>query len=127
MPSLIVQTSPSVVRILDIPPYNSFVLSCTVWAEVEGKRVPLDITVEWVKRVQLDADTGSVVRFTDIHPSEYELRGSPDNTDGYQSLIEGSETESVGSTSYRCRAHIVRDENALEREISDSLIAVVGE
>ena len=60
VPTLVMETSPSIVRILDVPPYNQFTLSCTVWAEALGEKIPLPLTIDWIKRVQL----GSNVRFS---------------------------------------------------------------
>ena len=123
VPSLIVITSPSLLRVLDMPPYNQFVLSCTVWAEVEGERVPLEISVDWIKRLS----SGTEVEFMEVPAEDYMLTGSDDN-EVYQSLLESSETSAEGSTSYRCRASIVRDiGGALKRKTSDAHIAVVGE
>ena len=115
------ETSPSIVRILDVPPYNQFTLSCTVWAEARGERVPLPLVIDWIKRVE----SGSNIRFTPMISEEPHL--SPDPADGYHSILRGSETSSAGSTRYRCRASFVRDaRGATEIQTSDSFIAVVG-
>lgn len=116
------ETSPSIIRILDVPPYNSFLLSCTIWAEVEGVKIPLPMTVDWIKRVE----TPDNVRFSPATPDEEaELR--PDPVDGYHSVLRSSETNSEGDTVYRCRAVFVRDRGgAMGRQTSDSLVAVVG-
>ena len=117
--SLTVETSPSIVRILDVPPYNQFTLSCTVWAEAQGERVPLPLTIDWIKRVE----SGSNVRFTPLVSEEPHL--SPDPADGYHSILRGSETSSAGSTRYRCRASFVTD-GTTHNKTHDSLVAVVG-
>ena len=116
------ETSPSVVRILDVPPHNQFTLSCTVCAEAYGEKIPLPLTIEWIKRVE----SGSNVRFSPVASTEGPHL-SPNPADGYHSILRGSETSSVGSTSYRCRASFVRDAGgATELETSNSLVAVVG-
>ena len=86
------ETSPSIVRILDVPPYNQFTLSCTVWAEALGEKIPLPLTIDWIKRVQL----GSNVRFSPVTPEDPQL--SPDPAEGYHSILRASETSSFGST-----------------------------
>ena len=110
------------VRILDVPPYNQFLLSCTVWAEALGERVPLPLNIDWIKRVEIRTRPTPTLRFTAIVSEEPHL--APDPADGYQSILVGSETNYEGSTSYRCRASFVR--GAYEQNTSDSLIAVVG-
>ena len=122
MPSLIVRASPSLVRILDVSPDNHFILSCTAWAEIERKRVPMEISIDWIKRVQKSKEDPE---FVDIHPENY-----MNSTDGtlYQSILESYETSTEVSTSYRCRAEIVSkfDGDLLKKGTSDSRIVVVG-
>ena len=115
------ETSPSIVRILDVPPYNQFTLSCTVKAEALGEKIPLPLTIDWIKRVKL----GSNVRFSPVTPEDPQL--SPNPAEGYHSILRASETSSFGSTFYRCRASFVRDAGgATELKTSTSFIAVVG-
>ena len=79
--------------------------------------------MNWIKRVS----SGTEVKFLEVPAEDYMLTGSDDN-EVYQSLLESSETSAEGSTSYRCRASIVRDiGGALKRKTSDAHIAVVGE
>ena len=113
------------VRILDVPPYNQFLLSCTVWAEALGERVPLPLNIDWIKRVEIRTRPTPTLRFTAIVSEEPHL--APDPADGYQSILVALETNYEGSTSYRCRAAFVRDSGgANDLQTSDSLIAVVG-
>ena len=45
-PSLVVQTSPSSIRILNVSPYNQLTVTCTASTEANGQRVPLEMTIE---------------------------------------------------------------------------------
>ena len=113
------------VRILDVPPYNQFLLSCSVWAEALGERVPLPLSIDWIKRVEIRTRSTPTLRFTAIVSKEPHL--APDPADGYQSILVGSETNYEGSTSYRCRAAFLRDSGGANvQKTNDSLIAVVG-
>ena len=121
------ETSPSVIRILDVPPYNHFLISCTVWAEALGERVPLPLTIDWIKRVLTLTGPSPGVRFSPVTSTD-KPHLSPDPADGYHSVLTGRETNSLVSTSYRCRASFVRGAGgATELQTSNSLVAVVGE
>ena len=98
-PSLVVQTSPSLIRILNVSPYNQFTVTCTASAEVNGQRVPLEMTIEWVRRSEPSSGAAS---FTDVFSTDYETTGSPEG--GYQSILTTSETDTENTISYRCRA-----------------------
>ena len=109
------------VRILDLPPYNHFLLSCTARAEAAGERVSLPLTISWIKRVQIGGD----VRFTPVESEQPSQ--SLDPADGYLSILRGSETDTEGSISYRCRASFLRDiGGASGLRVSNTLIAVAG-
>lgn len=124
VPSLIVQTSPSIVRILDVWPYNQFILACTAWAQVKGENVPIQMKIKWTKRVE---DSGRQVQYTDAPKEDYTVSGSPNNNYGYQSILAvNNETNAVGKTSYRCRATIERNTNDFKHTSRYSQIAVVG-
>ena len=126
MPSLTVQTFPSRVHILDFPPYNHFLVTCTVWAEVEDERVPLAISIDWKKRVESQTNSGPRVQFFSITMSELEVNGSPTNGYIYQSMQQSHETDTENSITYRCRASFQLDADRRKTEIGDSHIAVVG-
>ena len=108
------------VRILDLPPYNDFFLSCTARAEAAGERVSLPLTISWVKRVQIGGD----VRFTPVESEE--PHNSLDPADGYLSILRGSESDTEGSISYRCRASFVHDIGTVVKRVKDTLITVAG-
>ena len=119
VPSLVVQTSPSSIRILNVSPYNQFTVTCTASAEVNGQRVPLEMTVEWFRRSQ--PSSGSAT-FSDISSTEYVTTGSPE--DGYQSILNTTETDTENSISYRCRANNAME--SLNWVTSDTTLEVVG-
>ena len=126
VPSLIVQSSPSLVRILDTPPYNQFILTCTAWAEVEGQNVPIQMSIHWTKRVESRSHTGSSVQFFRTPLSQYQTSGSPNDYFGYQSILTGNETDAENDILYRCQADIVNNPNSIQSRSSDSHLAVVG-
>ena len=68
---------------------------------------------------------GGDVRFTPVELEESSQ--SLDPADGYLSILRGSETDTEGSISYRCRASFVRDTGgASGQRVSNTLIAVAG-
>jgi len=119
-PSVVVESSPSSVRILNVSPYNQFTVSCTARAEVGGESVPLEMTVDWLRRVE--SSTGSVI-FPAVPSTEYETTGSPE--DGYQSTLNTTETDTENTITYRCRAALVVDSKI--KETIDTDLTVVGE
>ena len=99
-PTLVVHTSPSSVRVLDVAPYNQFTVTCTARAELNGEGIPYSITIEWTRREQTDR---GAVTFEDEDPAQYEttmLSGS------YQSILTTTETDTQNMISYRCRARL---------------------
>ena len=126
MPSLIVQTSPAGVRILDAPPYNSFLVTCIAWAEVDRKRVPLKISVDWIKWVEPQTNTGPIVQPSNISLNACVLDELSDEIYVY-STLKCNETDGDSSITYRCCASIELDANKHKREFSDSRIVVAGE
>ena len=114
-PSVVVESSPSSVRILNVPPYNQFTVTCTARAEVGGETVPLEMTVDWVRRAGPDS-------FSDVSSTEYETTGSPE--DGYQSTLTTTETDTENTITYRCRAKLVGGSSI--RGITDTTLNVVG-
>ena len=119
-PSMVVESSPSSVRILNVSPYNQFTVTCTARAEVEGETVPLEMTVDWVRRAQ---PSSGYAAFLDVPSTEYETTGSPE--DGYQSTLTTTETDMENTIKYRCRAALVVDSNI--KETNDTDLTVVGE
>ena len=106
-----VQTSPSS---LDVPiefPYNLSNATCTVYAEVKGQRVPLNITVIWVYREVSQDDS---VSFSNISSTYFTTTGSP--KDGYLSTLHTVKIKSERDK-IRCRANLVVDSSI--RSISD--------
>ena len=116
---MVVESSPSSVRILNVSPYNQFTVTCTARAEVEGETVPLEMTVDWLRRTQ--PSSGSVT-FTDVPSTEYETAGSPE--DGYQSTLTTTETDTENTIRYRCNAKLVVDSSI--RGTTDTTLNVVG-
>ena len=100
-PSLVVQTFPSSIHILNVFPYNQFTVTCTASAEVNGQSVPLEMTIDWVRRSQ---PSGGVATFSNVSSTEYVTTGSPE--DGYQSILTTTEIDTENTISYRCRATI---------------------
>lgn len=124
---MIVQTSPSIVRILDVWPHNQFILTCTARAQVKGENVPIQMNIKWTKRVEIQTDSGRQLQYTDVPTEHYTVSGSSNNNYGYQSILAvNNETNAVGKTSYRCRATIERNTNDFKHTSRDSQIAVVG-
>ena len=74
-PSLVVQTFPSSIRILNVSPYNQFTVSCTASAEVNGQSVSLEMTME---RRHSSWHSGGSVMFS-LVPSN--MTGFPEHTD----------------------------------------------
>lgn len=126
MPSLFVETSPSIIRVLNIRPYNQFILTCTARAQVNGENVPIQMTIKWIRRVELQKDSGRDIQFFDVPTENYKVIGSPSNDYGYRSILTTNETSTEGKTSYRCSASIVRNANEFKRKFRDSQIAVAG-
>ena len=115
-----VQTSPSSIRILNVPPYNQFNVTCTASAEVNSQRVPLEITVGWKRRSQ---SSDGAAAFSDVPSTDYETTGSPE--DGYQSILTTTETDTESTISYRCRARNT-GRILIEWVTSDSNLELVG-
>lgn len=114
-------------RILDVWPYNQFILTCTAWAQVKSENVPIQMSIKWTKRVEIQTDSGRRLRFTDVSKEDYTVSGSPNNNHGYRSILAvNNETNAVAKTSYRCRATIERNTNDFKHTSRDSQIAVVG-
>ena len=92
-------------------------MTCTASAEVNGQRVPLEMTIEWVRRSEPSSGAAS---FSDVPSTDYETTGSPE--DAYQSILTTTETDTVNTISYRCRAR----NTVVGSVISDSTLEVVG-
>ena len=100
-------------------PYNQFTVTCNVSAEAEGETVPLEMTVDWVRRTQPSSGDAT---FSNVPSTEYETTGSPE--DGYQSTLNTTETDTENMITYRCRARLVRGSSI--RGIADTTLNVVG-
>jgi len=116
---VVVESSPSSVRILNVSPYNQFTVTCTARAEVEGETVPLEMTVDWVRRAQPSSGDAT---FSDVPSTEYETTGSPE--DGYQSTLNTTETDTENTISYRCRAALDIDSSVQQND--DTVVTVFG-
>ena len=114
-----VQTSPSSIRILNVSPYNQFIVTCTASAEVNGQTVPLEMTIRWQRRSQ---PLGGAASFSAVTSTDYETTGSPE--DGYQSILTTTETDTVNTISYRCRARSTA--GRIDWVTSESTLEVVG-
>ena len=99
-PKLVVQISPSSVRVLDVAPYNQFTVSCTARAEVNEEVVPYNLIILWIRR---ENNTG-VVTFKDVDPMQYETSVLPDH--GYKSILTTTENDAQNIIGYRCRAKL---------------------
>ena len=111
-PTLVVQTSPSSVRVLDVAPYNQFTVTCTARAEFNGEGIPYSMTIDWVKRKETERGT---MTFEDVDPAQYETAVLPDH--GYQSILTTTETDTQNMISYRCRARLT-DEGGNDLDIT---------
>ena len=120
-PTLVVQTTPSSLHILDVSPYNQFTVSCSARAELEGETVPLTIIIDW--RVKKDKPS-SLSSFSAVPSTRYRTTGSPE--DGYLSILNTTETDTVNTTSYRCRATLVVGPNIIQRKNIDTAVKFVG-
>ena len=120
VPSVIVKSSSALVRILDMSPYNQFTVTCNATAEVEEETVPLEMTVDWIRRSEPQFAPGMMN--TSIPSTEYMTTGSPE--DGYQSILTTTETDTENRISYRCRARLVVDSSI--QGANDTTLDVVG-
>ena len=120
-PTLVVQTAPSSLHILDVSPYNQFTVSCSARAELEGETVPLTISMDWIVRKQKPS---SLFRFSAVPYTRYRTTGSPE--DGYLSILNTTETDTVNTISYRCRATLVVNRNNIRMKTKDTSVKVMG-
>ena len=106
--------SPTSLNIINIVPYNQFLLNCMAAAYVEGQSVPLDINVLWTH--QQDG-----FKETNVLPSDFESSESPDM--GYQSRLRGN-----GSIVVRVTYHCIASLNIMSniQESNQSVITVYG-
>ena len=109
------ESSPSSVHIFGVHPYNHFTVTCNASTEVEGETVPLEMTVDWVRRAGPDS-------FSNVPYTDYVTTGSPE--DGYQSTLTTTETETRKEIYYRCRARLVVDSSI--QGIRDTALTVEG-
>ena len=95
-PRLVVQTSLSPLRVLDVAPYNQFTVTCTARAEFNGETIPLEITIEWRRK------------FVPLSSSDpiYMTTGSPES--GYQSILSTTEMNAMNII-YSCLARLAVD------------------
>ena len=75
--------------------------------------------MDWKRRSEPSSGAES---FSDVPSTDYETTGSPE--DGYQSILTTTETDTVNTISYRCRARDAME--SLSWETSDSTLEVVG-
>ena len=99
----LVQTTSSSLHILDVPPYNQFTVSCSARAELEGETLPLYIILmNWIVRKETPS---SFVSFIPVPSTRYRTTGS--HEDGYLSILNTTETDTVNTISYRCKATLL--------------------
>ena len=120
-PTLVVQTTPSSLRILDVSPYNQFTVSCSARAELEGETVPLTISMDWIVKKQKPPSPTS---FSAVPSTRYRTTGSP--KDGYLSILNTTETDIVNTISYQCKANFVVGTNIIQRKKNETAVKVVG-
>ena len=118
-PSMVVESSPSSVRILNVSPYNQFTVTCTARAEVGEETVPLEMTVDWLRRAQPSSGGAT---FSYVPSTEYETAGSPE--DGYQSTLNTTEIDTRNMIRYRCRSRLVGGSSV--QGTTDTTLNVVG-
>ena len=115
------QTTPSSLHILDVSPYNQFTVYCSARAELEGETVPLTITMDWIARKQ---EPSSPTSFSAVPSTRYRTTGSPG--DGYISILNTTETDTVNTISYQCRATLVVGINIIQKKKNETAVKVVG-
>ena len=115
------QTTPSSLHILDVSPYNQFTVSCSARAELEGEIVPLTISMDWIVRKQKPSSLSS---FSAVPSTRYRTTGSPE--DGYLSILNTTETATVNTISYQCRATLVVGTYIILKKKNDTAVKVVG-
>ena len=115
------QTTPSSLHILDVSPYNQFTVSCSARAELEGATVPATINMDWSVRKDKPSSLSS---FSAVSSTRYRTTGSPE--DGYLSILNTTETDTVNTISYHCRATLVAGTNIIQKKYSDTAVEVVG-
>ena len=120
-PTLVVQTTPSSLHILDVSPYNQFTVSCSARAELEGETVPLTITVDWIVRKQKPSSPSS---FFAVPSTRYRTIGSPE--DGYLSILNTTETDTASTITYQCKATLVVGTNIIQKKKNETTVKVVG-
>ena len=94
-------------------------MTCTASAEVNGQRVSLEMTVDWIHRSE---PSSGAATFSDVPSTDYETTGSPE--DGYRSILTTTENDRVNTISYRCRARDAME--SLSWVTSDSSLEVAG-
>ena len=97
VPRLVVQTSLSPLRVLDVCPYNQFTVTCTARAELNGETIHFDITIEWQRNLVLLSSSDQI----------YMTTGSPES--GYQSILSTTETDTQNRVIYQCIAQLTVD------------------
>ena len=122
-PTLVVQTTPSSLHILDVSPYNQFTVSCSARAELEGETVPLTIIMDWIVRKETPSSFASFIR---VPSTRYRTIGSPE--DGYLSILNTTETDTVNTISYCCKATLQINNNIFNNNImfNDTAVEVMG-
>ena len=121
---LVVDTSPSSVYVLNVPPYNQFTVTCTARAEIDGETVPLEIIIRWTRITvsQSGSMNTSSVPSTDYNTTAI---GSPNR--GYQSILTTTETDTDNTIAYRCRAWLLDDSDTTTiTQTSDITVTVEG-
>ena len=119
-------TSPSSVCVLNVPPYNQFTVTCTARAEIDGETVPLEIIIRWTRiSVSQSGSMNISMTASQISSTEYNTTaiGSPNR--GYQSILTTTETDIANTITYRCRATPAED-SAKIRQTSDITVTVEG-
>ena len=122
-PTLVVQTIPSSLHILDMSPYNQFTVSCSARADLGVETLPplFIIFINWIVRKETPA---SFVSFSAVPSTRYRTTGS--HEDGYLSILNTTETDTVNTTIYRCKATLVINNNIIINMISDTAVKVLG-
>ena len=121
-PTLVVQTTPSSLHILDVSPYNQFTVSCSARAELEGETVPLTISIDWIVRKRNPYSSKKI--FSAVPSTRYRTTGFPE--DGYLSILNTTETDTVNTISYQCKATVEVGTNIILKKKNETAVKVVG-
>ena len=77
--------------------------------------------MDWIVRKE---PLYSLASFSAVPSTRYRTTGSPE--DGYLSILNTTETDTVSTISYRCRAKLVVHQNIIKMMTKDTAVEVIG-